>query len=235
MSSILTLMQDFCDKWGLPRPVAFVDSGDLTYRSMQAVAQEVVRDMLQYPWDQRKVRGTFTSVATELQGTIAAVFGTGFKQLVPGTFWDDTRRLPIFGPDGDTSWQILKAVQSGGPIYQYKILADGVHILPVMPAGNTLSFIYLSKYCIADSGGTGIERWSADTDYCLFPDEVFLAEFEWRWLKTRNEPWAAAYEYAYGLRAGAINNNSQMPTARLDAPTQALSPGIWVPSGNWNV
>lgn len=235
MSSLLQLIQDITDETGMPRPSSVIGSNDQTIRTLLATAQSVAEGMLRYPWQQRKKRGTFTSVATESQGSLSTVFGSEFKALLPGTFWNDDLRLPIFGPVGDPSWQILKNFLTGGPTYQYKIFDNTVRILPVLPAGNTLSFMYMSKYTIEDSGGTGKSRWTANTDVPRFPDEVFKSQFKWRWMRARNEPWAALYEEAQGVLAAAVNDDGAMPILHLDSPTQTLTPGVWVPAGSWNV
>lgn len=233
--NLLALCQDFCSKWGLPAPIAIIGSTDATYTQLLSLAQEVLEDMSVYAWEQQVARRTWTSIAAEDQGALTTVWGTDYSKLIPATVWDGTLRRPIFGPVGDESWQLLKNFIPGGPLYQYKIMSDHFFINPTMVAGHTLSAMVRTTAMCVSNTGTGQMRFAADTDSPQMPDNVFKSQLEWRWLKQRNEAWAASFQRAQGLLATQINRNNHLPTFWLDKAASDLVPGIWVPAGNWNV
>lgn len=233
--TLLQLVTDFTDKWNLPTFSGIIGSTDATVKQIRALIYESLEDLSQYPWQNQQQRVTFTSIAGETQGTLAEVFGAGYRSLIPGTFWDDTERRPLFGPVGDISWQMFKAFTSTGPIYQYKIMGGNVLITPTMVAGHTLSALIASIYAVRDASGSLKARPTADNDTFLYPDNVFKAELEWRWLKQKGEPWAASQERARELIALNINKDSSAPTLWMDKTASDIKPGLWVPAGNWNV
>ena len=234
MSTLLQLCQDHCDKFGLPSPTAIVGSTDKTFAQLRALAHEAVEDLLVYPWQEQVKRVTWDAVATESQGAIETLFGAGYQRLIPATMWNNTLNRPVFGPTGDESWQALKAFTSG-PIHQYKIMGGNLHILPIPTAGHDMSAIVATNYGIESVSGTAKARFTADDDVPLFPDNVFKAHLEWRWLKQKGEAWSTAYERAQGLTASLVNKDSHLPTFWLDQPRHAIVPGIIVPAGDWNV
>ena len=234
--NFLALMQQFCAERGLPVPNAVMTATETTAIQLRALAQKVLMGLRQYEWQRQTTRVTFTSVATESQGTLATCFGSTYRSLVPGSVWDNDLRRPIFGPVGDPSWQILKAFIPAGPTYQYRVQGDEFLVNPTLEAGHTISAIVTTTSgCTDSTGATAKEYFTADTDIPVFPDEVFLTQLEWRWLKQKEQPWTASYQEAQAMLANALNKDSSKPTFDLGQPMQDLAWGIFVPAGNWNV
>lgn len=228
-STFLTLMQDFCAEWGLPIPTGVVGSTDTTYVNLRALTDRTVKDLIQYPWASLRARVTFVSIAAEVQGTMVAKFGAGYRSLSPGTMWNDTDHTPIFGPVGDISWQVYKSYVSSGPLHQYKVLGESLSIFPALPAGKTISAVITTRHGILDAG-VPVERITADDNTVLFPDEVFLASLDWRWKKKKGQAWAAEYELAQGLIRSNLTNQ---PVVHLDdrwGDHREPPYGVWVGS-----
>lgn len=233
--NLLDLVRDFCSMQGLPIPASVVGATDQTFTQLLSVSQAVVRDLQVRAWGEQVQRVTWTSTATDPQGPLSDFLPSGFKKIIPGTFWNETDRRPIFGPTGDQSWQILKAFTNVGPLYQYKIMGGDLYITPNLSAGKTLTTLIVNKNLVVAVDGTRKERFTADSDSPLVPDQVFLYDLEWRWLKQKGEPWAASYQAAEAAIAANINNDSHLPTFYLDKPTFTIAPGIFIPAGSWNV
>lgn len=236
--NLLDLIRDFTDKYGLPTPGSVVGNTDATVAQIRSLSQEVLRSLRQYSWQRQKVRATFTSVAAEVQGDLPSLFSVGaaYRALVPRSMYNITLDRPIHGPVSDMQWQLLVANSPAGPIEQYFVSNNQLLIRPIMTAGQTVSaFVWTNYGCVDELGTTFRERFAADTDSPLFPDEVFLCDLEWRWLKQKEQPWASAYAEAQRMISGNINKDDSNLTVRLDQPETALSGGIFIPSGSWNV
>lgn len=233
--TLLELVQDFCGKWNLPVPAAVMASTDSTFITLRALCQEIVRDFCEYKWQQLAIRKQWTSIAGQDQGDLFSIFGTDYEAMPYEVIWDETLRRPIFGPVNDSSWQMLQAFIPGGPIYQYKIMGNRLLINPDMEAGHTLATLYYSNYGVRSNSGMAKPRFTADDDVSPFPDNVFLASLEWRWLKQKEQEWASAYERYADLLNRAILKDASKPVLWLDKPQPQLVPGIWVPAGSWNV
>lgn len=238
MSTVLLLVQDFCGKMSLPIPAALMTSTETTMVQMRSLCQEVLRSLRKFEWQRQRLRVTWTSVATESQGVLdsAGLFTSAYRRLVPGTMWNVSLNRPIFGPIGSANWQMLKSAVPTGPVETYRIEGNELKILPVMQAGQTCSAMVLTSYgCVASDTTTYKERFTADDDTPLFPDEVFITDLEWRWLKQKGEPWTAAYEQAYSELCSNLNKDGHMPVVDLGSPRPQVEHGLVIPAGNWNV
>jgi hypothetical protein len=231
-TSVLALVQEFCGKKTLPVPGAVIGSTDTGVIQIRYLLAEALRELSQYHWQEQKIEKTWTSVATEDQGALTSVFGTDYRSLVPATMWDLTLKRPVFGPVTDASWGNLKAFPAAGPIYQYKILQNHLHIFPTPPAGHSMYVIYESNYPVTDSGGTAKATITADTDLFLVPDIIVSRSLDYRWKRQKGEPWEADYNEFMDLLPKQLNKDT-MPVVHLDDARFKMTPGIWVPAGDW--
>lgn len=230
--TVLQVVQEFCGKKTLPVPTAVVGSADVGVVQIRYILAEVVRELSEYRWSEQKIEKTFTSVAAELQGSFTAVFGADFRALIPATFWDRTLKRPVFGPVSDSSWENLKAFPASGPIYQWKALGQDLYIFPAPEAGHTMAALYESAYGILSSGGTAKASITDDTDTFLLPELLVLKSLDWKWKKQKGESWEMDYnEYMTFLPKKLVDKN--LPVWHLDGEEFKLSPGIWVPAGDW--
>lgn len=230
VSELVTL---FFMKKGLPVPSTFWAPTDTGSAQIYALFLEEIRELGKNDFPEQKIEKTFTTVAAEAQGSVYTIFGADFSYLIAATAWDTTLRRPLFGPVGDTSWANLQAFPASGPIYQYKVFGNTFNIFPAPPAGDTIYAIYQSTYGITNTGGTPIAAPSASTDIMLLPPEVVLRGWEYRWEREKGLlSWQNTYIEYTDLKAKALQRTG-MPNVHLDNARFKLSPGIWVPAGDW--
>ena len=238
MATLINLMEDFCDKFGLPTPGAIVGSTDKTFTQLRALAHEVMEDQLVHPWPDQTSVVTFSGTAdvtTGLVDAISTLFGTGYDKLLPGTMWNTTLSQPVRGPIGDAEWAAMVGSDANTAIESFKIMGGNLHILPGFTASQDFSVVVRTSYGIQDVGGTAKARFTADDDSPLIPANVFKAHLEWRWLKQKGESWAASYARAQGLTATLVAKDGHLPTLQLDQTAPARRPGIVIPPGSWDV
>ena len=237
MTTVLALVQSFTDKLGLPTPSAMVGSQDKAVKQMKALLQETVRDLGEYRWQNQRVRTTFISVAGTDQGALTTLFGAGYSGLVPDSLWNVTRHSRVFGPLSDQVWNALQTLPNAGPEFQSWISQGHLFISPALAAGNTLSGVYITKYTILDQNGvTYKELIAADTDSLVFPDNVVLRGFEYKWRKQKGESgWQDDYNDFMGLVAkNMVKDGATRLNLSLDCGYD-MRPGITIPPGSWNV
>jgi hypothetical protein len=239
MNTFLQLVTDFTNKCGLPTFGGIIGSTDATAKQLLSISQEVVEAMQDYPWENQVLRKTFTQKVGEDQGTLISIFGADYKGLVPNTLWNNTLRRPLIGPQTDPRYQMLKGLNVGGPLQEYRIAQGKLWIVPAPTnATDSLSAIYRSNNLVIAVGGTlpTKSRISADDDSFIFPDRVFKLQLEWRWKRQKGEPWATLREDAQDAVAKGIFNDNAMPTLDLsNCDYSEIQPGIWVPAGSWPV
>jgi hypothetical protein len=235
MATVLSLMQDFCEKQGLPVPTALVGSQEKSVRQLKALMNDLAQELSQYRWQQQRIRKTWSSVAGQDQGTLVSIFGAGYESLVANTLWNSSRQMRIYGPVADSVWQAMQVLPNAGPEFQCWVAGGKLYVSPALLISENLSALYTTKYGVLSSGGTAQERILADSDTFLFPEIVVARGIEYKWRKAKGEPgWEDDFNAYSGLIAKNIVKDGAT-TLRLDNPAQSVKPGIIVPAGSWNV
>lgn len=237
MASALEVAQNFADAVGFPRPSTLVTNTSDDIRQLTALINAAGRQLAsRHRWQSMNFEASFTTVAAESQGTIAAAIGVAqsFKAILDDTIWNRTQRVPVCGPLSPRIWQADKALSLTGPYSQFRIRQNQILFNPVPTAGQTCYFEYASKSWCTDSTGTTYRTaLAADSDIFLIPDHLFTASLEWRWLKKKGLEYAEEFqEYEY-LVKDAIRDDKPQPTLRMDSGSQKYSAGIVIPIGNW--
>lgn len=219
----------------LPVPTALVGVTEFSVAQLRALLAEVIRDLCEYSWEEQKIRKTFPSVVGEDQGTLQSRFGNDYKGLVQSTFWNITSNRPVPGPATDQEWQLLKAANSVGPVEIYRIDGGHLRLLPAPTATTTTySAIYVTGYGVVSIGGTAKASITSDDDSLLFPDNVVLRSFEYKWRRQKGEPWVEDFNDYMALLAKNRAKDTA-PILWLSSSPMNLRPGIVVPAGSWNV
>jgi hypothetical protein len=230
--TVLDLVKEFCGKKTLPVPATLVSNTDVGVLQIFYLLQETVRELSKYTWNEQKIADTFTTVAAQDQGALTSILGADFNSLVFATMQNTTTGIPVFGPVSDALWASLQTFPSSGPDYQFKVFGKNLHIYPAPPAGETVYLIYQSKYGVAAAAGTPKEFITVDTDVFLIPEEVVSRGLDWRWKQAQGEDWATDYQIYGDLLQKALQKTG-LPTFHLDSPEMNMTPGIFVPAGNW--
>lgn len=185
--NLLSIIQSACYALTLPQPSSVVGSTDATALQLLEIANTEGRDLARrYAWQALIKEVTFTTVATESQGTLATIAGAGFRYILSDTIWNRTTGLPVYGPDAPSKWQGYLANTFSGPYSRYRIRGNTLRFNPVPAAGQTCTFEYVSKYWCTDStGATERAAFASDQDLCLVDDELMLMGIQWRWRKSK--------------------------------------------------
>ena len=190
-----------------------------------------------YAWNALINEATWTSTATENQGAITTLASNGFKKILNDTIWDRSTRLPVCGPLNARDWQGLKALLSTGPRYQWRLRGGNLIVNPTPVAGESWYFEYVSKNWISDqTGATFYDRFAADNDIILLPDNLVLQGLRWRWKKEKGFDYAEDFRtYEHQVQT-AMGNDGGKPVLHQDRIGHGEpKPGVFVPEGSWNV
>lgn len=232
--TMLTAVQDFCERRGLPKPTAVTGSTDPQVRQIRALLEEAGLNLAKRgDWQGVTFEATHTTLALEDQGAMTSLASNGFRKIKNDTIWDRTDKLPVIGPMSDQEWQQLKGFTNTGPRYRYRIRGGKLLVNPTPTAGHTWAFEYVSKNWILN-GATYKERFTADADTILLPEDLLVAGLTWRWLKAKGLDYAeefAEYEAAVKDELGSDGGKAVL---RADEP-RTRGPGFFVPEGSWNL
>lgn len=234
--NMLTLVQKFCLRTGIPKPTTVFGSTDKQVLQAMNLLEEEANDLSsRHQWQVLIKEVSHTTLAAEDQGAMSTI-AQGFNYIRNNTMWDFTDDLPVLGPVSGEQWQALKATASTGPRYQFRIRGDKLLANPTPTAGHTWKFEYATKYPILDADGTTLkEFFTADTDTFLLPDSLLLLGLRWRWAREKGLSYAELFQ-SYELQVkDAIGRDGGKKKLSMEDGSSDPRPGVFVSAGSWSV
>lgn len=237
----LDLIRRFCQRTGLPQPTYVIGNQDIQIAQLMGLLEESLEMLVRRPergWQVLTREALFVTKNQEVQGSLSDI-APGMIWITDQTIFNRTTRLPMYGPLSPEERQLSKALQTAGPYYRYWIVEDQLHLYPVPPAGQLLAFEYVSTYAWV-SGDTSKPRVYRDspeeeTDICVLPRDVVLADLRWRWKKEKGLEYAQDFESFELLFARATSNDGMRRDLSMEGTPSIVRPGILVPAGSWPI
>jgi hypothetical protein len=162
---------------------------------------------------------------------------SGYDRMISDTNWDRTDHWRNLGTKSSQDWQFLQGgIISIGPRERYRIYNGKFRIFQALTTVYNFSFEYVSNYWVCATGsseGTKAE-FTADTDTCVFPDDLMMAGLKFYFLKAK--------KLDYGIELGEFTRALSYNKAQdVPVPSMSLAPvgmnqlvGPWsVQDGNW--
>lgn len=234
---LLSVVKDVALRVGVTVPTAAIGSNDTNILQIIGFVNEAGQELAaRYSWQEITKEATFTTVATEVQGTLAAVCGADFSFVLNETMWDRTQRRPVFGPKVPAEWQQLKAQFVNGPWSQYRIRNNQILFIPVPPAGDAIFFEWVSKYWVATASAPTIASqtgYSQDTDSSFLDERLITLDAIWRYKQTKRLAYDEDFDKAETAIKDAMSRNAAKPTLNLAGSQSDFRPGIFVQAGNF--
>lgn len=213
------IVRNVCGALGLPRPNSLIGSNDSNIVRMLELLHEEGSELAgRHDWQVFVWEATFTSVANEDQGLIQTIVASGgqtFKHIVPDTFWDRTRSVPVKGPLSPQQWQQMKAGNFVNPYTQYRFARNHLFVSPQPEAGHTFAFEFKTKEWLTSSDSTVYrQRVASDEDVTIMDSDLIEAGMKWRWLRSQGlsyqelfNAYEAKVNIALGKDAGSQDKN----------------------------
>lgn len=230
--TLLSIVQDACDRLGLVRPDAAYTSSDQQIIQLVALAQQEGRELAaRHDWQVLTAEQTFTATATETQ---SSALPSDFDRIVNGSFFNRTRKRPVHGPLSAQEWQFAKGVVTTTIIEAWRQRGGDILITPTATAGDSYAFEYVSDLWCRDSGGTGQNAWASDTDTGKLPEEIITDGVVWRFLKAKGFDYAEEFRtYEVRVRQFAAREGGKVTVNA--GRSRSATRGIYTPDGNWNL
>lgn len=201
---------------GLQAPGNLVGNPNQDARRLLASINAAGRHLSQKDWN------SLTAVTT-----ISCSSGTdyplpsGFRSMVPVSFWNATEMEEVLGPMTPSKWQLAKNSRGQGALadetrIEMSAGSAFLRFRNAPTAGNQISFYYYTDNWV--NSGTQVASVSADTDTFVIPERVVLAEAKWRFLKSIGQAFGQEYEEAQETTAVARANDGGMEKIRPAEP-----------------
>lgn len=210
--SLLTIVQTASAEIGLPVPSSVINNSNDTVKQMLYLVNSIGRELAQhYDWQELVNEGSFTTVATETQSTIAAAT-TGFHRFVNNTMFDRTRNWQIIGPLSAQDWQFMKSTSTQSVRNYWRVRGDSILFYPTPSAGNSVYFEYVTENW-ADVAATGSPKssFTIDTDISLIDEELLKRALVYRWLEMKGLDYAEPFRRYQLQLSNSIQRNGAKP------------------------
>lgn len=236
--SVLTLVQQFCRNHALNVPTSVVGSLNTTVTQIYGLLSELLEEITtesDFTWLTQET--TFTAVAAEDQGLLTTLAPAGFERIIEETLFDRTNRRHLLGPLSPEEWQALQALDTPSATYYYRVREGHFYLYPAPDASAlpTIAFEYASSWIVQDSAGTPKEAITADNDIFALPEKILRRGLAAKWKNVKGLPYQSDENKFYELLNNYIARDGTKPTINVGEKAKGLTPGILVPTGNWNV
>lgn len=233
--TLLSIIQDVADLVGIPRPASIVNSSDTQVRQLLAYCNRAGKRLAErHSWQALTRETTFTSVNGEDQGLIETL-APGFNWDFYRSWWNRTSQDRLGGPLTPQNWQLRKASVTSGPNYQYRIRGNHLLVNPGATAGDTLALEYVSRYWCQSNASAPQDKWAADNDTGVLPEDLLTLETHWRFLRAKGLSYAEEKQDAEIAINLSIARDGSNAVLFMDSEMPDASESIGVPEGNWNL
>lgn len=246
LNTLLQVVQDVCGRSGVPTPLNVIGNQSQQVAQMLALLQEV-GEYVQTNFDGMEIFTrdvTWTSFAGEDQGLVVDLLGTealnALDFIVPDTFWDRSLRRQVAGATTDAEYQALQTLANVGPFYRFRIANGHLLMSPAMPAGHTMALTWRSLNWIvtgpaAPTPNMLANTFTTDGDTIRLDPLLIRLGLRSTWRREKGLPYADLWAQFNERCKKVEGRNKVARDLNMDGAAGNLRPGIWVPSGNWNV
>lgn len=237
--NVLEVIQRACNAIGIQEPTTALANTQDDVVQLVELLNQAGRDLAGiHDWQALSFEGTFTTVAAELQGTLASIIGATqeLRSITNDTIWNRTQQRPVWGPLSKPRRQAYKGMTLTGPYSEYYIRGGSLYFYPAPATGESCYFEYVSKMWATDITGVTYKRnLTSDTDKLLLDDELILAALEWRWLRKKGLSYAEEFASYEGQLHRAICRDGTKRTLNMGEPNERVRAGTFVPVGSWSL
>jgi len=232
--TLLALIQTVMKRLALVSPTVVIGSTDQQVIQLLNIANEEGEELAHRGrWEVLTNEATFTSVGTESQGAMTTLAGADFGWICDDTIWNRTQNRPIL-PVSDVQWQQMKAASATGPYTNMRIRGGNFIAYPLMTAGHTVAFEWVSKNWCQSSGGTGQDAWAADSDTNVIPADLMALGILWRWKQSKGLQYAEDFATYERRVENTMARDGIKPRLNLGGGSRFLGvPGV--AEGSWTL
>ena len=227
--SLLTIVQNTCQRVGVPAPSSVINNTDATVQQMLALAQEQGKELTdRFHWQGLTQEASFTTVAQESQGSLSTI-APGFSRLLNDTFYDRTDRTHIYGPLNAQDWQHEQGTNGTSAYDRFRIRGDLLLLYPAPAAGHQIAFEYVTKNWISGDK----DAFTADGDTALLDEELLTLGLVWRFREAKGFDYAEAFRKYEVRLANAQARDGGRPRLNMGSENDGRAHIPTAPDGNW--
>ncbi len=232
--SLLTIIQDAASRAGVDSPTSVIGSSDNQVLRLLAFARQEGKSLVErHAWQILLKEVTFTATATETQ---SAVLPSDFDRFTDDTFYNRTRKRPVWGPMDASDWAFSKSVVSTviREVFRQRGSSTDLLLQPIPTAGDTYAFEYVSNKWCQNESNVAQAQWENDSDTALLDEELMTLGVLWRFKAGQGFDYSEEfrnYELMFAQRSGRDGGKRTLNVGAR----YGLRWGVYVPEGGWNL
>jgi hypothetical protein len=130
-----------------------------------------------------------------------------YDRPIDRTQWDKSKHWEMQGPQSPQEWQWLKSGYiSVAPQLRFRPLGGFFQTWPPISTPELLGMEYVSNAWARALAGTGKSCFSADTDTCVFPDDLMVLGLKVKYTQAKGFPGQYDNEYRAALSIAKAND-----------------------------
>lgn len=198
---------------------------------LKSCAQDIGRSLERgYKW--QALFKTYTFATTD--GVTAYDLPEEMRRFVNMTVWNSTEQEQLFNVSHMRFRELQSGIVASGIEFRYSVRANQINLNPAPGATSVnIVFDYFTSYFCETSGGTGQDRWAADTDVSRLDGNLMTLGVRYRYLARQGLPYDE--EKAEFLAAISDLRADDQPLSVIDVGVIPQGYPVNVADGNWNL
>ena len=239
--TLLTMTAASARLIGITAPSTVIGNTDPQVAELLACAQDEGFDLMRRgTWEMLDKVKSFAATAVQV-GTLNYAIQTNampadYDRFIQETFWNQTRKRPLYGPVTAQEWQNLIAWTSSPVVDTFRFVNTEIWITPVPTAGDVMAFEYISKNWCQSAADVPQSEWLADDDTGILSEDIMKLGIVWRFKQKKGLPFQADYDkWDARCRQALVQNMPQRTINFGSGVSTGRRPGISVPEGSWTI
>lgn len=235
--SLLTLLGNAADRIGIARPSSVVSSTDQQVLRLLGYAQEEGKALARtHAWKVLTQEASFAGTATSVQTSAGStVIPADFDRFLDETFYNRTRKRPVYGPISAQDWQFSQGVVSTVLVEAFRLRGSSMLMTPSPTSGDDYRFEYISSKWVQQVAGTATAVWTADADVGILSEELMTLGVVWRFKAGQGLDYSEEFRNYQLQVAQAVTQDGGKRTLNSGDRHGRSRRGVFVQDGSWNL
>lgn len=234
--SLLTIIQNACDRLGIVRPSLVIGSSDQQVLQLLGLANQEGKELARrHNWNRLTKEKTITATATEEQ---SSAIPSDFDRILNQTFYNRTQNRRVEGPMEPDAWQRYKSSVATVLFDAYRIRGNAMLLAPTPSAGDSYAYEYMSIWWCTTTGGTAPTQaaWALDTNDGILDEELMTLGVIWRFLRSKGLDYAEAFRtYEAQVMLAMVRDGGKRTVSMGNSYDNRRRREPTWPDGNWSV
>lgn len=212
-------------------PSTIIGNSSPTAVLLKSCAQDVGRTLERgYKW--QALFKTYTFATSD--GVTAYDLPEEMRRFVNMSVWNSTEQEQLINVSNKRFRELQSGIVASEIEFSYSVRASQINLNPAPGATSlTIVFDYFTSYFCETSGGTGLDRWAADTDVSRLDGNLMTLGVRYRYLARQGLP----YEEEKAEFISAISD-LRADDQPLDIIDVSVIPDVYpvnVADGSWSI